>query len=75
MYNINLSCPEESDIKSMFAFLQQNPEFLEKFKKSQEARKILNNQVPQINTSIRNILSKNSQNSALFIDSDDIYGH
>ena len=72
MYNINLACPKESDIKSMLSFLQQNPEVLEKFKKSQETRKILNNQVPQINTSNINRLFKSSHNSSLFIDSDDI---
>ena len=70
MYNIDLQDPTDNDIKSMYSFLQQNPKILEEYLKMQKNRKILNNNVPQINMPTKTVPSQNNNNSALFIDLD-----
>ena len=70
MYNIDLNDPTDNDIKSMFAFLQQNPKIMDEYLKMQKNRKILNNNAPQINMPTKTVPPKNNNNSALFIDLD-----
>jgi hypothetical protein len=69
MYNVNLAYPKENDKKSLFSFLQKNPEVLEEYYRSQESRKILNQKPPQMNRpTIRNQF-KDNNNSILILDS------
>jgi hypothetical protein len=68
MYNINLGAPSENDIKSMFSFLQQNPQFIEQFNKMNQTNQALNynnnnsanNQNP-LRTSLNFILGNNDK--------------
>ena len=69
MYNINLWAPGENDIKSMFSFLQQNPQFIEQFNKMNQTNQALNynnnnnsanNQNP-LRTSLNFILGNNDK--------------
>ena len=69
MYNVNLADPTENDKKSLLAYLNQNPEIIKEYFRSQECRKILNQKPPQMNRpTIRN-QSQNNNNSILILDS------
>ena len=73
MNSIHLDSPTDKDIKSMFAFLQQNPKVFEEYLKMKKTRKILNNKAPQNNTLINIVNSKIKNNSVLsiYLDNED----
>ena len=70
MYNVNLGNTGENDIKSVYCFLQQNPELIEQFNKMNQTNQALNynnnnnnsanNQNP-VRTSLNFILGNNDK--------------